>query len=246
MASFDVKKWIGTPWILLPAAGALAVVILDPELPVAAALLLIPLAIAWVPLRRHTQRRWAERAARVGLTYARKDPFDTLKAIPMPLFSRPNAPRVRDVLHGERQGRQVRVFHFSHGGEDRQEFTCAMIAVDADWPALSLGGLELDKDTLERAELSRVEMELGGFNRRFAVYARDPYMATAFVDQRLMDWLMGRSNAWGIECAGGWLLCHVNVDTISFADREPEYILALMDDVLQRVPRAAYSLFPKR
>ncbi len=245
MASFDVKKWVGTPWILLPLAGAVAVAILDPEPPVAAVLLVVPLAIAWVPLRRHAQRQWAERARRVGLTYARKDPFDTVKTVPMPLFSRPHGPRIRDVLHGEWQGRHVRVYRFLHGGEDSQEFTCAMVAVDADWPPLSVGGLELDTDTLKRANVSRVELELGGFNRRFAVYARDPYMATAFVDQRLMDWLMGRSNAWGIECAGGWLLCHVNVDTLAFEDREPEYVLGLVGEVLERVPRAAYSLFPK-
>lgn len=244
MANTTLKRVFGTPWIIPPAVGALVAIALDPPPIVKAILFGVPLLVCAVPLYRYVLAQQLARAARVGLTYSRRDPFKMVSTIDMPLFSRA-APRVHDVFHGERGGTPVRVFHFDYGGEGGVESLCAMTAVPADWPGLVVSGERFDRDEQKRARVSEVELELAEFGDRYRVYSRDAYFATAFVDQRLMAWLMTMPNGWGIETAGGWLMCHVPKDSMRYEDREPEPLLALLDRVLEHVPKAAYSLFPR-
>jgi hypothetical protein len=242
VANEALKRFFGTPWIIPPAIGAVVAVALDRGPFVSAVLIGVPLLVCAVPLRRHVLATRQATAARLGLTYSRRDPFAMLKTIPMPLFTR-LVPQINHVYHGERDGRAVRVFRFRTGRERGFECLCAMTAVEADWPPLSVSGEQLDREARERAGVTEMKTELGTFADRYRVYARDPYHATAFVDQRLISWLMTMPNGWAIETAGGWLMCYVAADPLR---SEPEdEVLELLDRVIEHVPRAAYSLFPR-
>jgi hypothetical protein len=88
--------------------------------------------------------------------------------------------------------------------------------------------------------LPEVVFELDAFNSRFRVTTEDARFASAFIDQRMMAWLLERSDVWSFEVSGDWALC-----TSSRLDAEsiPSLIGAL-DGLCSHIPRVAASIFP--
>lgn len=57
--------------------------------------------------------------------------------------------------------------------------------------------------------LGKITFESKAFNRAFTVRGEDRRCASAFVDRRMMQWLLAlRPDRWGFEIASGTLLCH--------------------------------------
>jgi hypothetical protein len=107
---------------------------------------------------------------------------------------------------------------------------------------LHVGKAAPEQHAIDDLGLRKVEMELGEFNRAFHVYARDPYVATAFLDQRMMAWLLEFDPQWDFEIADGWAMCireHLRA-------RDPYELEPVLDALMaftERIPPAALSLF---
>ncbi|MFN8232683.1 MAG: DUF3137 domain-containing protein [Actinomycetota bacterium] len=90
--------------------------------------------------------------------------------------------------------------------------------------------------------LDRIELELEAFNRRFEVRAADRRAAVAFLDQRMMEALLGLSAGVTMVVNEDRLLLH--------APTLPAAQVLLLFDVARRirehVPRVMASLYPPR
>ena len=73
-------------------------------------------------------------------------------------------------------------------------------------PPLHIGKAPPDDGAIAELGLERVRFELEDFDDPYLVYARDPFVATAIVDQAMMSWLMSSDPQWDYQLAGGWAL----------------------------------------
>jgi hypothetical protein len=90
--------------------------------------------------------------------------------------------------------------------------------------------------------LREIELELEGFNRRFAVQTEDERFAVAFLEQRMMEALLALPDGVTLEATGDVVL-------LSAPELPAEQVLRLDDAAVaihDRVPRSLPSLFPPR
>ena len=84
-----------------------------------------------------------------------------------------------------------------------------------------------------------VEFELESFNRPFEVRSKDRRFASALVDSRMMEWLLGLPIGTGFEIQGGTLLRL----TPRRADADVTWALETMVTFKSRIPPVVESLF---
>ena len=78
---------------------------------------------------------------------------------------------------------------------------------------------------------------------QWLVYAADPRMATAIVDQQMMLWLMSSNPQWDYELADGWLMVMREDLRASPSQYELQPVLEALLAFREHIPRAANSLF---
>jgi hypothetical protein len=180
-------------------------------------------------------------ASRLGLRFSSRDRSDLVE--PFALFG--SATRLyaqtENILAGRWRDLEVRVFDFSYqrSDDDRRELSCVLIAIAPGWPSLVIRP-ETVANRLARSALPDIEFESDAFNRAFEVRCGSRRFAYAFVDARMMEWLLSLGDPWGFEIQGAWML--------GYRDRvqpwEIEGVLETASTFLERVPPALRSLYP--
>lgn len=194
-----------------------------------------------------------KRAAELGLTYARRDPFG-LEGLG---FLGLGDGAAEHVTWGSLDGRGVLWFEWSRGIVGREgSYACAAFDLGADCAPLLIAR----EGTGPEVPLPGVDLEAVEFNRAFDVACADRRFATAFCDARLMAWML---DAWPaevlIEARGRYVLCWT-LDVRRFpgvgialafvmaalgrGGDAPERVLAASRELAGKVPPVVASLWP--
>ena len=152
---------------------------------------------------------------------------------------------IESTSWGTWRGMDVAVFDYWFARSGRLErsdylyWTCASMPVPTGWPDISIVPERLWSRLARLVGEPHVEFELESFNRAFQVRSRDRRFASALIDARMIEWLLGLPVGTGVEILGGTLLCQT--------PRRPEgdvrWALETMAAFTSRVPPAAGSLY---
>ena len=82
--------------------------------------------------------------------------------------------------------------------------------------------------------------ESEAFAHRARIRTTDRYFATAFLDQRMLAWLIDQDPTWTFEVGGPWAM--VSRPPLARADRFDDAI-RVVDGFCERIPRAALSMY---
>jgi hypothetical protein len=215
-------------------------------------LLLVPvLALAAVWRRRRAlasrQRRLMMLCDRAGLKFSPLDLRSDTAWLPFRMFGR-SPSGTENVVWDARVGPDVYAFDFWYqdATDDRdvgtkRRLTCAVVPLPAGCPDLRVS----PRDAASLSDLPRgseVNLELEEFTRRFLVEAQDRRFAFAFLDQRMMQALLGLPDD---------VIAEVSQDVLLLWGPllPPERVLLLFDAAQRirgRIPRVLPSLFPPR
>jgi hypothetical protein len=201
---------------------------------------------------RDVPRREASRDTARALRL-RHEQGDTqgLAQLPHPLLHRVAQTRdIKNVLTGIWHGRDVIAFEFRYtAGTDAQEraqvfeATCVLTPVPSSWPDLVVEPERLPTVLADALGLRDIDMELEAFNRAFEVRCTDARFASAFLDARMIAWLMESAPVgFGVEIVGGRMLAFVP----ELLPWQVETALAAAAGFLDQVPVAIASLYPER
>lgn len=216
-----------------------------------AAIGLVLILLVWLQFQLAAKRRqeFLLTAGRLGLTYERDDPFDTVD-LPFALFRRGDGRGVENVLHGEAAGMKVRLFdywyyeevHNPKGPNTRSyhRFSCAMAWFDADCPHLSIAREGLLSRLADAIGFRDIEFESEEFNRAWQIGSEDRKLASAFVDAGMMEWLLDEGSVASYEVVGPLLLCA----TEKVKPAEYANLLEVLRRFRAHVPEVVSSLYP--
>lgn len=146
------------------------------------------------------------------------------------------------VTIGEIGGRQVRCLNVRIRGAAWFDVPAAALRVDASLPSTLI---RPSRSPLPpRPDMKRATFEHELFNRSVGVFSVDPFFASALVDSRMMEWLLGHLDGAVIELADRWVLAwgvrH------RFRDRRPLEMFDLLVRFGEQVPRVVPSFFPEK
>ena len=119
--------------------------------------------------------------------------------------------------------------------DDYERYTCVIGPSIAGWSDLTVVPERLASRLRDAAGLGQIETELEEFNRSFQIRADDARFASAFVDARMMAWLLERGPGVGFEVAGSRVLVFRRRATASLDDVADS--LALYDGFVEHIPR---------
>jgi len=216
-----------------------------------AALGAIIIFLIWLQFHLQAKRRqeFFLTATKLGLTYEREDPFGTVD-LPFALFGRGDGRGIENVMHGQAAGMRVRLFdywyyeesHDTKGGTSRSyhRFSCAMTWFEADCPHLTLAHEGILSRLADKLGFRDIEFESEEFNRAWQVSSDDRRFASAFVDARMMEWLLGEGGVGSYEVMGPLLLCSMG----RLKPAEHENLLEVLRRFRARVPEVVASLYP--
>jgi len=181
----------------------------------------------------------------------RAEPGDPVRLLDLPftLFGRMASVRdIENTAMGSRGGAELVIADYWYAPssdtsrDDYKRYTCILAATPGGWPDLSVFPEGLASRLRSTFAMPDVRFESEAFNRRFEVHADDRRFASAFVDARMMAWLLEQVPGMGFEVLGGRLMVFrprvtTSVDDVSRA-------LELFEGLTERVPRVVPSLFP--
>jgi hypothetical protein len=210
--------------------------------------ILLGVWLSWY-LREKRRKELALAARQLGLSFSARDPFGCL-GYPFALLRRGDGRGVENVLWGTWQGMPVRAFDYWYYEEERDSkgrrsrryhrFSCAVTEIEAACSPLRLERENLLTRLADHLALRDIEFESEEFNRRFNVKGEDRRFAHAFVDARMMAWLLTVPGEFSFEVCGRWLLC-------SSRRRAPFDLVPLLGTLRgfrERVPRVVFDLYP--
>lgn len=121
-------------------------------------------------------------------------------------------------------------------------FSCAVSEIEAACSPITIDRENLLTRIADGLALDDIRFELDEFNRAFNVKAGDRRFANDFVDQRMMEWLLGSPSEFRFDACGPWLMC------FGKKQRPNELIplLGTLEGFRDRVPRVVYDLYPRR
>jgi hypothetical protein len=174
--------------------------------------------------------------------------FDAEPGDPQHLLDQPFAPfrwagsvrAIENTATGVHRGRAATIADYwfaptgAAGYDDYERYTCVIVDADDGWPDLSVVPERLTSRTLGAIGLRDQELESEAFNRAFHVRAADARFASAFVDARMMSWLLEHRDC-GFEVLGGRLLLFRRRAPVSLDDLSAA--LDLYDSFHERIPR---------
>jgi hypothetical protein len=200
-------------------------------------------------IRTQPRRRSAQAAANeLGLRFSAADAFGLID-LPFALFNRLASARgLENVMGGTWRGLQVKLFDYWYARssdpsiDDTERFTCLMISLGTSWPSLLIEPETGAARLVGRVTLSEIEFESEAFNRAFTVRAEDPLFASAFVDGRMMRWLLELpTGRWGFQIVGDTLLCYRSPAVLPW---ELLGVLQTGSAFIDRAPSVVGSLYP--
>jgi hypothetical protein len=199
-------------------------------------------------LDRRRRRSFTRFAVLQNLQYAPEDPFGLLGE-PFASLARGDDGTVENVLWGTWHETPLVVFDYRYsrrrgwvgmmpGG---RSFSCAVTSVEAACKRLAIERPSLRTRLADGLGLADIRFESEAFNGAFNVKGDDERFASAFVDARMMEWLLNEAGAFGFEVAGDRLL--VVCDRRRPMELVP--LLAKARDFRKQVPPVVFSLYPK-
>jgi hypothetical protein len=201
--------------------------------------------------KKRRQQAFLLLARQYGLQYSPEDPFGILNR-PFALFRKGDGRGVENVLWGSWQGMPLHTFDYwyfeessnSKGGRSKTyyRFSCAVTGIGAACSHVSIEKENLLTRLADMFALKDVQFESDEFNEAFNVKSMDREFTYAFVDARMMQWLLANGRDFTFE---------VNGDQILAACKrlDPAAMLPLwgtLQAFLAQVPRAVFSLYPRR
>jgi hypothetical protein len=208
--------------------------------------------IAYLGYKRRQERIAAFRAlgASLGMTYTAGDEYGLL-SLPFSLLRRGDGRGIENVLRGTFETAPMTVFDYwyyeestdANGKRSRStyRFDCVVTTYEASGPHLSIDEENILTLIADAVALDDITFESEEFNRAFNVKGEDERFATAFVDARMMAWLMAHGHDHAFEVAGDRVL--VTHEQVAVAE-----IPALMSTTaafVTQIPRVVSSLYPK-
>jgi hypothetical protein len=189
-------------------------------------------------------------ATQLGLSYSPEDPYGIL-GWPFALFQRGDGQGVENVLAGAWQEIDITAFDFwyydestdSKGNTSRSysRYDCAITTIDAACSHLTIDHENLLTRIAGALSLKDLQFESDAFNHAYKVNSEDERFAYAFVDARMMQWLLEHAKGYAFEVLGDRLL-------IAGPKIQPVEFLPLLGTLKlfrDQVPRAVFSLYPK-
>ncbi|HYJ61919.1 MAG TPA: hypothetical protein VE032_10695 [Actinomycetota bacterium] len=210
------------------------------------------LAIAYASFRSGQRRQTAFTvfAAAHGLDYHVDDPFG-IDGWGFALFQRGDGRGVENVLHGEWEGTPARAFDYWYyertsdgdGGSSKtyHRFTCAVTPIEAACAHLVVEEEHVFSRLADLIAFQDIRFESEAFNRTFQVRCDDPPFAHAFIDARMIAWMLAQGEGQVYEILGDKLL-------LVRRTIEPEALGDLLGSVRSfaaTVPRVVFSLYPR-
>ena len=183
-----------------------------------------------------------------GLDFAPLDLRLDTAWLPFPMFGRPQH-GTENVVWDRHLGDDVHAFDLwyedlaDEGGRGvRRTLTCAVVPLRSSSPRLRVAPRDVVDDVGRAFGGEEVRLELEAFDRRFRVETQDVRFAFAFLDQRLMEALLGLPEGVSVD---------VNEDVLLLSSPllPAEQVLVLFDAAIairRRIPRVVSSLFPPR
>lgn len=198
----------------------------------------------WLGFRYRVAPRRASFGSQAEEAGLHADPGDPLRLLELPfaLFGRAASVRaIENTATGIRGGANVVVadYWFSPSSaperDDYRRFTCVLTNAPAWWPAMSVVPEDLVARLRSTFALPDIETESEVFNRRFEVRSADRRFALAFLDARMLRWLIEQVPGVGFEVLGERLMLFrprvtTSVDDIARA-------IELHDRFLEQIPR---------
>ena len=123
--------------------------------------------------------------------------------------------------------------------DDYERYTCVIGPSMAGWSDLTVVPERLVSRLRDAIGVPQINMELEEFNRAFQIRAGDARFASAFVDARMMGWLLERSPGVGFEVSGTRVMVFRRRATASLDDVADS--LALYDDFVEHIPRVVVA-----
>lgn len=207
--------------------------------------------LAWLGYRfRVLPRResFAGQAHELGLRAERGDPLGLVDR-PFVLFRWMASVRdVENTATGRRGGVDVVIadYWFSPTSaaerDDYELYTCVLSPVPPGWADLSVVPERLASRMRTAVGLGDLGTESEEFDRRFEIRSGDRRFASAFVDARMMAWLLEQLPGVGFELSDGWLMVFRPRATTSVDDLARA--LELHDAFLDRIPRVVFPVRP--
>jgi len=122
--------------------------------------------------------------------------------------------------------------------DDYERYTCVLTQALATWADLSVVPERLASRMRDVLALPDIGTESVEFDRRFEIRSADRRFASAFVDARMMAWLLEQLPGVGFEILGGWLMVFRPRATTSVDDLDRA--LELHEEFLERIPRVVF------
>ena len=123
--------------------------------------------------------------------------------------------------------------------DDYERYTCVIGPSMAGWSDLTVVPERLVSRLRDAIGAPQINMELEEFNRAFQIRADDARFASAFVDARMMQWLLERSPGVGFEVSGTRVMVFRRRATVGLDDVADS--LALYDDFVEHIPRVVVA-----
>ena len=130
------------------------------------------------------------------------------------------------------------------GTPDRQERvyvrTCAVADVGWMWPHLQITHEGLKSKVANALGVRDLQTESEEFNRMFAVSSEDESFASAFLDARMIDFLVSTKGMFDVEVKNRWVL----VTSKELRGRDVVAFFRLAQKLRQQIPRVTYLQWP--
>jgi hypothetical protein len=192
------------------------------------------------------QRRLMQLCWQAGLEFAPLDPFIDSTWVPHPLFAHPRL-GTENVVWNRESDDGLRVFDLWY--EDatdeapraaRHRATCAVVPARFSGPRLIVAPRGPEETVIPLGE--EIRLELDEFERRFRVECADRRFAFAFLDQRMMQALLGLPRDVSLDA-------NEDVIVLRAPLLPPERVLLLYEAasaVRRHLPRVVSDLYPPR
>ena len=174
------------------------------------------------------------------------DPLGLLE-LPFTLFRWVGSVRqIENTATGIHGGREIVVadYWFAPSGsteyDDYERYTCVMTATPPDWSDLVVVPERFCSRLRDTIASDQLGTESEAFNRTFDFRGADRMFASAFVDARMMQWLLDQPPGTGIEVLDGRLMVFRPRALSSLDDLAR--VIQVFDAFLEHVPRVVRAM----
>jgi hypothetical protein len=123
--------------------------------------------------------------------------------------------------------------------DDYERYTCVIGPSVPGWSDLAVVPERLRSRVADAVGVPQIDTESEDFNRAFCIRSADPRFASAFVDARMMAWLLEQGPGVGFELLDGRVMIFRQRATASLDDVAE--VVTLYDAFRERIPRVVAS-----